>query len=63
MNMLEGKERFLKVYSNLPIDIRKEIILLIDNKPITWDVAYQEIDKETILGKKILKKLIGLEFI
>ena len=57
------KSRFLKVYSNLPIDIRKEIIAIVDEKPITWDVAYLEIEKETPLGKKILSKLIKLEMI
>ncbi|MBS3155102.1 hypothetical protein J4404_01240 [Candidatus Woesearchaeota archaeon] len=61
--MLEGKDRFLKVYSNLPIDVRKEIIVLMDNKPISWDVADEEIEKETPIGKKILKKLVQLNFI
>ena len=61
--MLEGKDRFLKVYSNLPMDIRKEVVVLMDNKPISWDIAYEEIEKETDLGKKILKKLIQLNFI
>lgn len=60
--MLE-KSRFLKVYANLPIDIRKEIILVVDDKPITWDVAYLEIEKETAFGRKILEKLIKLELI
>ncbi|MBI2107265.1 hypothetical protein HYT57_04750 [Candidatus Woesearchaeota archaeon] len=61
--MLEGKDRFLKVYSNLSMDIRREIIILVDNKPISWNVAFEEIEKETNLGKKILKNLIELEFI
>lgn len=61
--MLEGKDRFLKVYSNLSIDIRKEVIILIDKQPISWNIAYEEIEKETDLGKKILKKLIQLNFI
>ena len=60
---MEGKDKFIKVYSNLPIDIRKEIILLIEEKPISWDVAYIEIEKETALGKEILRKLLELGFI
>ena len=60
---MEGKDKFIKVYSNLPIDIRKEIILLIEGKPISWDVAYIEIEKETTLGKEILRKLLELGFI
>jgi hypothetical protein len=60
---MKEKDRFLKVFSNLSIDLRKEIILVIDNQPITWNVAYQEIMNETELGDKILKKLIELELI
>lgn len=60
---MEGKDKFLKVYANLSMDLRKEIIALVDSKPITWNVAYEEIDKGTELGEKILKKLIEMELI
>jgi len=60
---MKEKDKFLKVFSNLSIDLRKEIILVIDDQPITWNVAYQEIINETKLGEKILKKLIELELI
>ena len=57
------KENFLKVYSNLPINLRKEIILIIDKQPITWEVAYLEVKNETKLGEKILNKLNELRII
>lgn len=60
---LKGKDRFLRAYSNVPLGMRSEIILLIDGKPITWDVAFIEINKNTKTGEKILKKLIDLELI
>ena len=60
---MKWKDRFLNVYSNLSIDIRKEIIVIVDDKPITWNVAYEEIKNKTELGKKILDKLIELELI
>ena len=60
---MKEKDKFLKVFSNLSIDLRKEIILVINDQPITWNVAYQEIINETKLGEKILKKLIELELI
>ena len=67
MVRFEGKNRFLSVYSNLSLDLRKEIILIIEEdkeeKPITWNVAYNEIFNETKLGEKILKKIIALELI
>jgi len=56
-------ERFMKVFSNLPINVRKEIIVVIDDQPITWNVAYNEIKHNTELGKQILRKLIELDVI
>lgn len=59
-----SKEKFLKIYSNLPIKIREEIILVLDEcGPITWNVAFLEINNETELGKKIIKKLSDLKII
>lgn len=59
------RDAFFRFYANLPIGIRREVVLdLPDYGPITWEVAYREIkiiDSE--LGKKILQKLIELGFI
>jgi len=60
---MENKDRFLKVFSNLQIDVRKEIVVVIDNQPISWDVAFAEINKETNLGKNILEKLVKMEVV
>jgi len=58
------REKFLKIYANLPLGVRQEIILVLDdNKPITWDVAFFEIDNDTDLSKIILEKLEKLELI
>jgi hypothetical protein len=54
-------ERFIKVYSNLPINLRNEIILVVDNQPLTWNVAYMELKNNTTLGKTILQKLLEPE--
>lgn len=56
-------ERFMKAYSNIPINLRKEIILVINDQPISWNVAYLEIKNDTPLGKKIIQKLLELEII
>lgn len=60
-------ESFMKTYSNLPLNVREEIILVIqlENKdtPITWDVAYIEIKGKTKLGTEILKRLEKLKII
>lgn len=55
--MGELKASFLKAYSNLPVDERSQIIVIINDRPHTWDRAYDEIKGETELGTKILKKL------
>ena len=59
----KGKGGFIKVYANLPVNIREEIIVTVDDHPYTWNSAYDEISNETELGKKILKKVIELGLI
>ena len=51
------------MYANLPINVRKEIIAVVDKEPISWEVAYREISNDTKLGVRILEKLIELEVI
>ena len=62
--MLEKKPDFLRVYSNLPIPLRKEIIF-IDEKtgPVSWDVAYLEVEKETDLARLILERLTEMKLV
>lgn len=61
--MLKNAERFFKAYSGLPIEERDNPIVVIDNEPINWKLAYEEINNETQRGKKILNMLIELEII
>lgn len=60
---MDTKERFYKVYNNLPLNTRDEVILVVDGESITWKVARLEIDNDTKLSKIILEKLASLEFI
>ena len=57
------REKFLRAYANLPIKTREEIIAVIGDEPMTWNVAYQEIKNNTPLGQEILEKLkkLGME--
>ncbi|MEK7083785.1 MAG: hypothetical protein AAB932_00965 [Patescibacteria group bacterium] len=60
----DSKENFLKIYANLPLGIRQEIILVLeDGRPITWDVAFIEVKEDTPLSTTILEKLEKLEII
>ncbi len=60
---MDRKQRFYKVYSNLPLSLRGEVIAVIDDETITWRVAKLEIEGETKLGEEILKRLEELEII
>ncbi|MBI2110216.1 hypothetical protein HYT51_00345 [Candidatus Woesearchaeota archaeon] len=60
---MDKRETFLKIYSNLALNLREEIILVIDKKPITWNVAYLEIKNNTKMGEKILSKLAQLKIL
>jgi hypothetical protein len=59
-----NKEKFLQIYANIPLGIRQEIILVLDDgKPITWNVAFVEVEADTPLSKVILEKLEKLKII
>jgi len=61
---IEGvRERFLKIYADIPLNMRKEIVMVLDKEPITWNVAYIEISNRTEKSKKILKILMELKII
>lgn len=60
MNM---KIKFLQIYANLPLSQRNEIIVVIDNEPLTWNAARIEIDNDTPKGKEILEKLVQLRIL
>ena len=51
------KNKFLKIYSNLPSDERDQIIVVINGKTYSWNRAFDEINKDTPRGKEILDKL------
>ena len=58
------RDSFFRFYANLPIGVRREVVLdLPERGPITWEVAYREINEDSELGKVILQKLVELEFI
>lgn len=58
----DKKAKFLRAYANVPESFRRDIIIVVNKKPYTWDTAYLEIKKDSTLGKKMLKTLeeIGL---
>lgn len=55
--------RFLKVYANLPPRLQDQIVVVVDDKPMTWNAVYFELLDESELGKKALDKLQKMEII
>jgi hypothetical protein len=55
--------RFIRVYANLPIKLRDQIVVVIDDKPMTWNAVYLELEQGTELGKKALQMLEEMEII
>jgi len=61
---IESRKKFLKIYANLPLGVRGEIVAVLDDgRPITWDVAFFEVDNDAKLSEVILEKLEKLELI
>ena len=58
------KESFLKIYANLPMGVRQEIIVVLDDgRTLSWNAAFFEIQAETPLANEILDKLEKLQII
>ncbi len=62
---MDKKQSFLKIYSTLPLGVRKEIVAVLDDPlgPVSWEVAYIEVENDTPLGQKLLEKLVKMEII
>jgi len=59
-----NKEKFLKIYANLPLGLREDIVLVLDGRgPLTWNAAYLEVSNDTELSQTILEKLVNLKII
>ncbi|MBU0578932.1 hypothetical protein KKE34_05545 [Patescibacteria group bacterium] len=60
---MDKKARFLKIYANLPLHLRSEIVIMVDGEPFTWQSAKLEIDNDSDTGSSILDKLAKMEII
>ena len=57
------KAKFIKIYANLPLATREEIVAVVNGEPFTWQAAKLEIEQDTPLGKDILELLIKLKIL
>ncbi len=60
---MDKKSLFLRVYANLPLDSRKEVVAVVEGEPISWNVAKIEIENDTATGKKVLEFIITSKII
>ncbi len=54
------KSSFLKIYANLPLGARAEIVAVVGSEPVTWNSARIEIENDTAVGRQILDQLVTI---
>lgn len=62
-NIEEYRAKFFSIYSNLPLSVRDDIVLVLDKEPITWNVAYLELMSNSDNSERIIADLVELEII
>ena len=60
---MDLKTSFLKIYANLPLGARAEIVATIDGQPMTWNAVYIEVRQDSDKSKKILSFLAKAQII
>lgn len=60
---MDLKAKFLKVYANLPLGVREEIVIVIDGEPLSWKATQLEVEQNTKKGKEILENLNKLQIL
>ena len=60
---MDNRIKFLKIYANLPLSTRNEIVVVVDNEPVTWNAAHLEVEQNTPVGKEILEILTKLKIL
>lgn len=54
---------FRRIYANLPVKARDEVIVVIDGEPYSWRNVRLELENKTELGQKMLEKMKKMEII
>ncbi len=57
---MDSKAKFFKVYANLPLGLREEIIVVVDNEALSWKAARVEIENDTKKSQEILLTLSNM---
>ena len=60
---MDKKTQFLKIYANLPLGMRDEIVVVVGSEPLTWNAARLEIEQNTPKSEEIIKILTDLKIL
>ena len=62
---MDSRTKFLKIYANLPLTSRDEIVVVLGSEPLTWNSAKLEVEQEPLTpkGKQILDILESLKIL
>ena len=60
---MDKKAQFMKIYANLPLGSREDIIVVLQGEPLTWKSAKLEIENDTPKSIEILQILTGLKIL
>ncbi len=55
--------RFQQIYANLPLNQRKEIVVVLEDEPLTWNAVKIEVDSPSEKSKQILEQLVRLKIL
>lgn len=54
---------FIKTFASVPSPLRDQIIVVVDEKPYTWENVFIEVKAKTEKSKKIIEQLKKLKII
>jgi len=55
--------RFHRMYANLPINLRSEIVAVVDGEPMTFRVIHRELGANTDVGYEALDSMLSMDLI
>lgn len=55
--------KFQQIYANLPLNQRKEIVVVLDDEPLTWNAIKIEVDSPSEKSEQILEQLVRLKIL
>lgn len=59
----DKRAKFLKAYTEVPENLRSQIIVVVNEKTYSWNSVYFEVKDKTEISKKLLNTLFGMKLI